>query len=59
MTILLEAGLGSAESVHFALPGEVTTVESVPAVLRHLADDRNELPNTLVETGRRKPKKPS
>ena len=43
MTILLEAGGGSVESVHFALPGEVTVVESLPAAMRHLADDRGEV----------------
>jgi pilus assembly protein CpaE len=43
MTILLETGPVTADSVQFALPGPVTTVESVPAAMRHLADDRGDL----------------
>jgi pilus assembly protein CpaE len=43
MTILLETGPATADSVQFALPGPVTTLESVPAVVRHLADDRAEV----------------
>jgi len=43
MTMLLEAGTGTADSVQFALPGPVSTVESVAAAMRHLSDDRGEL----------------
>jgi pilus assembly protein CpaE len=43
MTILLETGPVSADSVQFALPSPVVAVESVPAAVRHLADDRGEL----------------
>ena len=40
MTILLETGPATADSVQFALPAPVTTAESVPAATRHLADER-------------------
>jgi pilus assembly protein CpaE len=43
MTILLETGSTTTDSVQFALPGPVTTVESVPGAQRHLADDRSEM----------------
>ena len=43
MTLLLETGPVSADSVQFALPSPVATVESVPAAMRHLADNRGEL----------------
>jgi pilus assembly protein CpaE len=43
MTLLLEAGSVSADSVQFALPSPVVTIESVPAAMRHLADNRGEL----------------
>jgi pilus assembly protein CpaE len=43
MTLLLETGPVSADSVQFALPSPVVTIESVPAAMRHLADNRGEL----------------
>jgi pilus assembly protein CpaE len=43
MTLLLETGPDSADAVQFALPSPVATVESVPAAMRHLADNRGEL----------------
>ena len=43
MTILLESETRSVESVQFALPGPVTIVDSLPAVVRHLSDDHAEV----------------